>query len=147
MGRVRKFLGLSWSDRCLFLEAALFLALVRPAVMILPFRWIAPWLGHYMAESSRTTPVEHEELAERVGWCVRSAGGNLPGESRCLAQGVAGKLMLKRRGIPSTLYLGASKDEQHLVRYHAWLRSGSTIITGGPLIKQYTVVSTFADSE
>jgi hypothetical protein len=61
-----------------------------------------------------------------------------------LVQALAAKIMLTRRGICSTLYLGAAKAGEGLAA-HAWLRSGSVIVTGGPGRERFTVISTFAD--
>ena len=43
--------------------------------------------------------------------------------------------MLKRRGIPGTVYLGVMKDENRPVTLaaHAWVRCGSIILTGAPV--------------
>ena len=50
--------------------------------------------------------------------------------------------MLRRRGIPSTLYLGMTRDP---VAAHAWLRVGDTNVTGGRDVERYAVVASFAD--
>ena len=52
----KSFLGLSWSDRFLLLETTLWLALARLAVLVVPFRRLAPWLGATMAESPPAEP-------------------------------------------------------------------------------------------
>jgi hypothetical protein len=71
---------------------------------------------------------------------------HLPGECKCLAQAVAAKMMLGRRGVPSTLYLGLAKDEQQKLRAHAWLRSGEVIVTGARERDKFHVVATFVDT-
>lgn len=45
---------------------------------------------------------------------------------------IAGKMMLKRRKIPSTLYLGITRDveKENSLKAYAWLRSGIHILTG-----------------
>lgn len=55
--------------------------------------------------------------------------------------------MLKRRKIPSTLYLGLAKDEKKKdkLRAHAWLRCGSVILAGEREIDRFVVISTFGD--
>jgi hypothetical protein len=59
-------------------------------------------------------------------------------------QAIAAKLMLKRRGIPSTLHLGVAKEDNRFMA-HAWLRSGSIILTGGAGRERFTIISTFAE--
>jgi thiazole synthase ThiGH ThiG subunit len=52
--------------------------------------------------------------------------------------------MLERRRIYSTLYLGTGKNEKGELIAHAWLRSGSEIVTGGEEMKEFTVVGSFS---
>ncbi len=67
----------------------------------------------------------------------------LPWECECLAQAISGKMMLRRRQIPSTLYLGVAKKEDGDLNAHAWLLVGEIIILGGFGLKEYAIVSTF----
>lgn len=53
-------------------------------------------------------------------------------------------MMLRRRQIPSTLYLGVAKKEDGDLNAHAWLRTGDAIILGGGGLERFSVVSTFA---
>ena len=109
IGKLEKLLGLPWSDRLLLAEAAMTLAVARLAVLVLPFRWIAPRLGETMADSPEEDVAE-PDLLLRIGWAVAVASRYLPWTSRCLAEAIAGKAMLQRRGLRSTLYLGLAKD-------------------------------------
>jgi hypothetical protein len=145
MTRLSKFLRLSASDQRLLVEAALFHGMSRLALLALPFRWVASILGQNMQQTSRTVDPGHKEVAERVSWAVHVAGRLAPWKSTCLTEAIAAKLALRRRGIPSTLYLGAGRDENQKICYHAWLRSGDNIVAGGPLDKSYIVVATFAE--
>ena len=107
----------SWADRLCFVEAGLLLGASRAAVAVLPFRWIAPLVGQQGAPAA--TPRE-EQLAEvkRVRIAVDRAIRHVPFGAACLAQAITGKLMLNRRGIPSTMYLGVNKQGPAL-RAHA----------------------------
>lgn len=143
--RLTKLFRLSWSDWGLLLEATLWLGLARAALVTLPFRWLARRFGQLMAESSPDgDPTSRPQLA-RVSWAVREMSRYTPWQSACLAQAIAAKGMLRRRGIASTLYLGLAKDGQTALVAHAWLRSGSMVLTGGQGRSRYTVVATFAE--
>lgn len=98
-----------------------------------------------MEETPETIEPRHREVAERVSWAVNVAGRHAPWKSTCLIEAVAAKLALRRRGIPSTLYLGAGRDENQKICYHAWVRIGENIVAGGPINKSYVVVATFAE--
>jgi len=146
--RIGKTLGrlvdISWSSRFLLLEAAFWLALARLTLLLVPFRLVAPLLGRRMAESPEEDPSDLDVL-ERIAWAVRVASRYAPWKTKCLAQAMAGKAMLRRRGLPSTLYLGLAKGSEAGLEAHAWLRCGSQILTGNELLEQYTVVAQFAE--
>ena len=145
--RLRKLYRLSWADCPLLIEALLWLGLVRLAILALPFRWIAPHLGQYMAESALTGIPEQSNRLRRIAWAITAVSRHTLWESACLAQAIAGKMMLRRRGLQSTLYLGVARDEDEGLNTHAWLRSGDLILTGVPGKEQFTVISTFADKK
>ena len=54
--------------------------------------------------------------------------------------------LLRRRRIPSTLYLGVAKSAEppQDLTAHAWVRCGEHPITGGDGQRRFTVLSTFA---
>jgi hypothetical protein len=142
---IAKFLRASSEDRWLSLEAGFWLALTQVAILVFPFRWIAPRLGRHMAESPPNASSEETALAKRIARAVEKASRHMPWKSRCLAQAIVGKMMLRRRGAASTLYLGASREDDRNLAAHAWLRCGETILTGANGRDRYVVVSTFAE--
>jgi len=142
--RLNKFWQLTGYERFLLLEASFWLGVSRLAILTVPFRRITPYLGRHMACSPEKIDLESRETARRIAWAVNTAGRHLPWECRCLAQAVTGKWMLRRRGIPATLYLGLAKDDAKQLNAHAWLRSGDVILTGREEINRFTVISTFA---
>lgn len=141
LGKLR---DLPWRDRFLLLETALWLAVARLAILVVPFRRLAPWLGATMAESPAAEP-RIEEMGWRLGWAVRVASRWVPWQTRCLVRAIAGKMLLKRRGIPSTLYLGLAKDADGQLAAHAWLRCGDRTLTGGRMGRSYAVIAKFAE--
>ncbi|NOZ05052.1 MAG: lasso peptide biosynthesis B2 protein [Chloroflexi bacterium] len=145
MRALRKLRELSWADRGLLLEASLWLGVARLALLTIPFRWIAPYLGQQKAESGPEIGPFPEDAVLRIGWAVRSVARRTPWESACLAQAIAADRMLQRRGIPGTLYLGMAKGETDEWQAHAWLRCGPHILTGQQGHERFVVVSTFAN--
>jgi hypothetical protein len=144
MWRLRKFLGLSPPKRRLLIEAALLTGVARLAVMLLPFRWIAAWLGRQKEETAAGCDGENQQVLSRLRWAVAAASRHVPWQAKCLVQAMTARSMLKRRSITGTLYLGLAKDPQGKLQAHAWLRSGDTIVAGGVSMRTFTVVSTFA---
>jgi hypothetical protein len=137
------FLLCPWRDRLLLLEALICLGLARSAIVLIPFRRIAPYLGQQHETPATDTPALRLTL-QRVARAVATVSQHTSWESTCLVQAMAAKLMLKRRGIYSTLYLGVLKEAKGLAA-HAWLRSGSLILTGGSGHQRFTVISTFGE--
>lgn len=140
-----KFIRLSGNEKQLLLEAAVLLGLARAAVLLVPFRRLAGCLGRHMAESSMTVEAGEKKVAAQVSKAVQTAGRHLPWECTCLVQALAGNIMLKRRRLPHTLYLGVARESDQELSAHAWLRCGDVVVTGGAGRERFTVVSTFAE--
>jgi len=146
MRRLRKFVGLSRSDRLLLLEAWLYLGAARAALLLVPFRRIATHLGQQlMAQNEAPPDLPPPPAARNIAGAVETMSYHTPWESACLAQTIAGKFMLKQRGIPSRLYLGTKKDEAGNLTAHAWLQAGNEIVIGGAGHQTFVVLSAFGD--
>jgi hypothetical protein len=143
MIRFRKFLRRSWAERLLLLEAALLVSLARLAVHTVPFRWLIRLAGKPQTETPSVADPQHTVQVQRVGWAVHAVVRHLPWECTCLAQALAARLLLARRGIAVTLYLGVRRDAHGAPSAHAWLRSGTLYVTGGPGHRQHQVIATF----
>jgi len=138
--RLRTLRRLCWHDRLLLAEALVALGLVRLAIIALPFRWIASRLDAAPAGNARAD----RRKARRVGMVLHYAARVTPWRSKCLEQAIAGNLMLRRRGLPSTLHLGVAKKGMTL-EAHAWLRCGDQIVTGGRETPRFAVVACFGE--
>lgn len=100
--------------------------------------------GEFNTETGEEITPEMRTKARQIGWAVIIASRNLPGEYACLPQALAAQLMLKKRGIPTTLYLGAAfNPTKDGLRAHAWTRAGTEIVTGAPQHLEYRVVASF----
>jgi hypothetical protein len=147
---VAKWNRLDWSQRLVLLEAAWYLAAAQAAVHLLPFRWISPRLGS-LGETNieRSITQEQQREAQQVGWAVTALARYFPWDAKCLAQAVAGKWMLQRRDIPSTLYLGVERvhSGEKWLEAHAWLRCGTDIVTGEPQHERFKVLAAFTEDQ
>lgn len=130
---------MSHARRALLAEAAVWLALARLSLLVLPFRMVAAHLGEACAPAVAAGRIEQSggapqdvETARAVGWAVRLMADALPFRAVCLQQGVAAKLMLRRRGIPSVLHFGVAADSSGL-NPHAWLDTAGARVTGYPV--------------
>lgn len=86
---------------------------------------------------------EFGDVPVRVAWAIGAAARRTPWRSKCLEQAIAAKLMLRRRQVPSTMYLGVALSRDA----HAWLRVGAVDLIGGGGHEGFAVVATFADPD
>lgn len=140
----RKMLRLSWADRALLLEAMLLLAFAAPAIRMLPFKRIGkmasgPVKGPLLNDTDRAA------LIERVRWAVEVGSGRARWRSVCFQQGLAAQMMLRRRGVDSTLYFGAAPDKKkdEGLSAHVWVRAGDTDVIGADNASDYATLATF----
>jgi hypothetical protein len=138
---IRKWMKLDGDRRRMFWEAYRFMGFSRFLVLTRPFKQIAPGLG--TMDAPETVPATDMRVTRKVAWAIRTAAKFTPWKSNCLAQGLAGWRMLKRRGLPAALYFGVAKDETDRMIAHAWLRSGEYFICGGDGSKRYAVTGIF----
>lgn len=132
----RKFLVISSSKKLLILESCLLLGIARLAIISLPFKKVASYLGDLDQE---TTWIEETDLLKEVAWAVNGVARFTPWKSNCLARAVAAAIILRRRGISYSIYLGVAREETNNLTAHAWLRSGQIYLTGGENRDKFTV--------
>lgn len=145
--RWRTFRSWPKGRRSLALEAFCLLGICRFLIRYVSFNFVASRLmGWFMAETVKTTCPHQAALAADVGWIVERLSGFTPWESACLAQAMAAQNMLKRRGIGSTLYLGLTNPGRYgsETEAHAWLRSGTAILTGESEMGDFQTVACYA---
>jgi hypothetical protein len=145
---VAKWTRLNWAQRLVLFEAAWNLAAAHVAIRLLPFRWIAPGLGS-PGDAPPERPISQAQQieAKQVGWAIMAQARYFPWDAKCLSQAVAGKWMLHRRGLTSTLYLGVERAHggEKWLDAHAWLRCGSDVVTGERHHERFKVLAAFTE--
>lgn len=136
MGRAARFLRLPSEDRRLLVEALWQLALVRAGLAVLPFRTVLRY-----AERPRRPTSDARASVDRVAWALRVARRHVPG-ARCLAEGLAGKVLLARRGLPGDLRIGVGRDPRGRLEAHAWLEDRGIIVVGSRQPEHFRTLST-----
>jgi hypothetical protein len=118
------FMRMSGGDRVLVCEAIVWLGWARLLVLTVPFRLVA-------AQLSRPSSGGCGDPASllRVRNAVTTAARNVPWNAVCLPQAMAAKSMLARRGVASSLHLGAGIGADGKLVAHAWLSVGGAGIT------------------
>ena len=143
--RLGHFLRRPRSDQWLFVQAFALLGMARLAILTVRFERLARRLGTLGVETPRQVTLDAVRQARRVAWAIHRASKLTPWQSNCFPQAIAAKLLLKQRGIESTLYLGAAfkPNRAEGLEAHAWLRCGPLLVTGGAGHKRFGVVGIF----
>ena len=134
-----------WGVKLLVPPAFLLLGVSRAALLTLPFRRIAPLLGHDLRTAAAVplTDARQTARARVVGNAVATAARYTPWESRCLAQAMTARALLGAGKVPCGLYLGVRRPDGSGSPAHAWVCSGPVAVTGGRSFGRFTVVATF----
>jgi len=147
--RLRRFAQVDNHHRALLIEALGWLVLARLALIFIPFRRLARYLGTFVqptdARTSQSSTSSHNDIrvAEEVGWAVTRAARHLPFEAVCLPQAMAARIMLKRRGVSSVLHFGAKLGQDRPIDAHAWLDAAGVQVTGYPVEKTFAEIACF----
>jgi hypothetical protein len=144
--RILKLICLSWYERFLLLEAFILTGIFRFAILFIAFNKIAKLSGKYKGESSQYVSDIEKVTINKIAWAVAIISLHTPWESKCLVKALTAQLMLTKRKISSTLYLGVAKDEEKKLIAHAWLRSGTEVITGYEARNRFVDVVKFANN-
>lgn len=139
MHALNRFVTLPAHRRAIAAEAVIALGLARLLVLTVPIRWIARRFGRRPAPP-HAQPTPLGDVVREVGWAVRAAASRTPWKSACLAQAIAGKWMLARRGVQATIRLGVAKDADGTLHAHAWLCAGDAVLTGGGQMRRFTLL-------
>lgn len=138
---LKKFIYLSFHEKKMTLLAFWYSFVAWLIVTFLPLKYYSRYLGK-LNHTFNTGPA-----LEQTGMIVRAvfrSSKYAPWNTRCLINAIAGKFLMNRYRIPSTLYLGVAKEQGSRLIAHAWLKSGDQFITGRRGSSKFTVVSTFA---
>jgi hypothetical protein len=144
--RARNFLNYPWQDQRLIVKTYILLGLARLAIKTVKFERLVGYLGTSMVESPVEAPGPHLREARRIAWAVHTASQYTPWNSNCFPQAIAAKVLLRQRGIQSTLYLGAAFKAHAEMEAHAWLRCGRLYVTGGKGHLRFGVVGIFGEN-
>lgn len=117
MKHLGKFWVLERGEKLLFCESLLLHLYVGLLLKVVPFRQIPRLFRSPQFAVGTWQP----EAVENVKVALQRAGWISPWKNRCLVSSLAGRIMLRRRRIPSGLFLGVAKQPDGKTIAHAWL--------------------------
>ena len=141
---IKQFFQQSLAFKLLLLEALVLLFIGRMSVLVLPFKYIAPWLGEFNSETNTIDNDGYRKILAHIHGAIHAVSKYTFWKSNCLAQAICCQWMLKRRKIPYTIYMGVKNSKKKELLAHAWTRVGSKIVTGAYQYKSYTITGKFA---
>lgn len=141
------FLNAPLFTKVWFTPAWLILGLSRMAILVVPFRVIAKWLGRQtgLAANAPLLTATQRKQAILVGRTVRLAARYAPWHANCFAQVVTAGCLLRVYGIPHSVCFGLKRAdaENKTMDAHAWIAAGDIAVTGGDSFNLFTVVAVF----
>ena len=113
----------------LFIEALFTSLWVKVTLKSLPFKRVMGWLGSVNTESEFNAQPDTLTIRKHVKTALQLCNRYALWPTECYTLSLTGKLLLRRRGVNSTIYIGFMKDEGKY-KGHAWLRANDTYLSG-----------------
>lgn len=143
--KISSFFKASFKERILFFEALLLIAIARIAIRFFSFKKLLTYLGTPQIELPIEALSEAEQNSlKQIGKSIKRASRAAFWRTMCYEQAITAKLMLRRRKIDTTIYIGMMKSNEKGLEGHAWIRSGDYIVTGNFELEKYVVVGFFS---
>lgn len=128
MKQLRKFLSLTASERLLLIKAAILLVIIKVGIKLLPFHQLRSLLAKIAQPRAKLHRAD-ETFVNKVVWAVIVASPYL--QARCLTQALATQVLLGRRGYPSQLRIGFTRNKERQMSAHAWIENQGQVVIGG----------------
>lgn len=141
--KLHKLFKIDSRARNLFLYGFFLNGLIRLSIAIVPVRRYAARMGELGVESPRALSANKPDDMRIALLTLRRVFRHAPWGQTCFSKAFTAKILLKKVGIQSTLYLGVARDSGRGLIAHAWLRCGEAIITGSSEMHRFTPVACF----
>lgn len=144
MSKIRTFARLPLQTKWLFIEALLTSAWVKLSLSFFSFKKVLNWLGGMQTESDVNANPQTLATRQQIKTALVLCNKYALWPTECYTLSLTGKLLLKRRKITSTLYIGFKKEENGQYKGHAWLRANDTYISGFKEARDFQIHSMFS---
>lgn len=132
-----------------FVPTWLMLGVVRVLIKISSFRRLVRFFGveadpRALQGRGQISP-EQEQIASNISTVVRLAAKYSPWRANCFPQALCASMLLNLYRLPFVTFMGLSREPTTAkVTAHAWVRTGSLVVTGDGQIDKYALVGCFA---
>lgn len=120
-----KFCRIPFNQKVLVVEAIFFLLASKLLLMIFPFRRCK----QIFRKNELLDKQPNTQTLKEIRIAVERANKIAIWKNVCLVKSFAARLMLQRRGIPSSIYLGVAITNETKLAAHAWLISSGVYVT------------------
>jgi len=141
-GVLTRLWRLAPADRVLLCEAFFLTGLASAALRAVPFKVIGQIAAVPLGRGA-PDPATRAALVHKVRWAVAASARRSPWRALCFEQGLAAQVMLRRRGIASTLYFGARRDDASEVTAHVWVRDQDRDVIGCEDAPRFAVLASW----
>jgi hypothetical protein len=141
-GEFRKFFDLTWTDKVLLVRAGLALSYASFLIRFLPFSQVCKF-AEGPVRAAELSVADKANIISRVRWAIIIWAGRVPWKAVCFQQGLAAQMMLRHRGIGSTMYYGVAPHTENGLGAHVWVCDGDTYVIGGELAPSFATLATF----
>jgi len=114
----------------------------RGLSLILPFRIFSKLLGKQHLDHAQE-PQSLPSALKDIAWAVDRSCFVAPWGKKCLINALTAKWLSKQFGIETIYFLGVGRDEEGKLIYHAWLKYGEYVLSGGCIEEHYKVLGLF----
>lgn len=121
----KKIYRIPLNQKVLLVEAICFLIGSKLLLMLLPFRFCK----HLFRKNEGLQKQANVQLLKEIRIAVERANKIAIWSNVCLVKSFTARLMLQRRGIASSIYLGVSIKDGKELAAHAWLISAGVYVT------------------
>jgi hypothetical protein len=127
--KLRKLFKLKQIDRQLFIEAYLYLGLIRLGLWLLPFGSLRKVLDK-IDSAHKTDKLAIFVQIEQLTTAIERSSRYSPGNVKCLARALTTEIILTKYGYFPLLKIGVTKGERGQLEAHAWVEEREKIVMG-----------------
>jgi hypothetical protein len=142
--KIKTAFNMPGANRLLFAEALVTSACVRFTLSFLPFKKVMGWLGKTNVRPEIELSPEQIIQIKKTYHTLKLCDKYALWKTECYTLALTGKILLRRRNIPSTLYIGFKKNGEKY-EGHAWLKTpNDNVISGNMDLTQFHVNAFFS---
>lgn len=136
----RTILKLSPSETNLIIYAWILMMAAAIAIRLCDFSTLKKLASRSLGKD-KLSPNDQKQVIKLIRSSIAVAARRSPLRAFCFEQGLTAQIMLRQRGIPSTLYYGLKKRSDERIEAHVWVMAGEYPVCGERGADQFAVLT------